>query len=102
MWDAVRCGTMVHAGGRGAGNVVRTDNERDTDIVDLTAPDPIEGDDITKARGDAFLDRLEQLLQTRGAATTRLAKESFSRPASAGVIERVALHGDLAVEALAD
>jgi hypothetical protein len=58
--------------------------------------------DITKARGDAFLDRLEQLLRTRGAATTRLAKESFSRPASAGVIERVALHGDLAVEALAD
>ena len=58
--------------------------------------------DIAKARGDEFLDRLGELLERRGATTVRLSKESFSRPASAEVIEQVAIHGDLAVEALAD
>ena len=58
--------------------------------------------DITKARGAEFLDRIEQRLRTEGAETFRLAKEIFSRPASAEVIEQVAIHGDLAVEGLAD
>jgi len=58
--------------------------------------------DITKAQGDLFLDRVEQLLRARGAETWRISKEIFSRPASAGVIEQVAIHGDLAVEGLAD
>jgi hypothetical protein len=58
--------------------------------------------DITKARGDEFLDRVEVLLQRRGARTFRIAKEAFSRPASADVIEEIAIHGDLTVEGLAD
>jgi hypothetical protein len=58
--------------------------------------------DITKARGDEFLDRMEQLLHTRGARTFRIAKEAFSRPASQEVIEEIAIHGDLTVEGLAD
>jgi hypothetical protein len=58
--------------------------------------------DITKARGDEFLDRVEHLLRARGAETFRISKETFSRPASAGVIEAIAIHGDLAVEGLAD
>lgn len=58
--------------------------------------------DITKARGAEFLDRLEQLLREAGAETQRISKEIFSRPASAEVVERVAIHGDLAVEGLAD
>ncbi|HEX2589791.1 MAG TPA: hypothetical protein VHL51_16085 [Gaiellales bacterium] len=58
--------------------------------------------DITKARGDEFLDRLEVLLRSRGAQTFRIAKEAFSRPASTEVIEEIAIHGDLAVEGLAD
>lgn len=58
--------------------------------------------DITKNRGSEFLDRIEQHLERRGAQTFRLAKETFSRPASTEVIERVAIHGDLAVEGLAD
>jgi hypothetical protein len=58
--------------------------------------------DITKARGDEFLDRMEQLLQRRGARTFRIAKEAFSRPASPDVIEEIAIHGDLTVEGLAD
>ena len=58
--------------------------------------------DITKARGAELLDRVEQRLQAEGAETFRLAKEIFSRPASVEVIEAVAIHGDLAVEGLAD
>jgi hypothetical protein len=58
--------------------------------------------DITKAQGDLFLDRVEELLRARGADTWRISKEIFSRPASAEVIEQVAIHGDLAVEGLAD
>jgi hypothetical protein len=58
--------------------------------------------DITKNRGAEFLDRIEEDLQRRGAHTFRTAKETFSRPASTEVIERVAIHGDLVVEGLAD
>jgi hypothetical protein len=58
--------------------------------------------DITKHRGREFLDRVEHNLRTSGAETFRLAKEIFSKPASAEVIEQVAIHGDLAVEGLAD
>ena len=58
--------------------------------------------DISKARGDEFLDRLEELLRAEGARTLRVSKPLFSRPAPPEVIEEVALHGDLAVEALAD
>ena len=58
--------------------------------------------DIGKARGREFLDRVEELLRDRGAETVRLAKPLFSRPAPAETIERAAIHGDLAVEALAD
>jgi hypothetical protein len=58
--------------------------------------------DISKARGAEFLDRIEELLRERGADTRRFAKPLFSRPAPAEVIEQVAIHGDLAVEGLAD
>ena len=58
--------------------------------------------DITKNRGREFLDRVEHNLRASGAETFRLAKEIFSKPASAEVIEQVAIHGDLAVEGLAD
>ncbi len=58
--------------------------------------------DITKNRGAEFLDRIEHRLREQGAETFRIAKEIFSKPASAEVIEQVAIHGDLAVEGLAD
>jgi hypothetical protein len=58
--------------------------------------------DITKNRSAEFLDRIEEHLRRRGAHTFRTAKETFSRAASSEVIERVAIHGDLAVEGLAD
>jgi hypothetical protein len=58
--------------------------------------------DISKRRGDEFLDRIEELLGDAGARTTRFAKPFFSRPAPQDVIDQVAIHGDLAVEGLAD
>jgi hypothetical protein len=58
--------------------------------------------DISKNRGAEFLDRLELHLQEHGARTMRFRKPTFSRPAPANLIEEIALHGDLAVEGLAD
>lgn len=58
--------------------------------------------DITKRRSDEFLDRLEVLLQARGAHTFRVVKEIFSKPAAPEIIRRIANRGDLAVEGLAD
>ena len=58
--------------------------------------------DIGKARGEEFLDRLGSLLEQHGATCSRISKPLFSRPAPDDVIERVAIHGDLCVEGLAD
>jgi hypothetical protein len=58
--------------------------------------------DISKNRGAEFLDRVELGLQALGATTERFAKPLFSRAASGDLIERIAIHGDLAVEGLAD
>src|SRR3954449_7008111 len=58
--------------------------------------------DISKNRGAEFLDRLELHFHERGAKPIRFRKPTFSRPAPAELIEEIALHGDLAVEGLAD
>jgi hypothetical protein len=58
--------------------------------------------DISKRRGDEFLDRIEALLNAQGAHTFRLVKEIFSKPAGPEIIKRIANRGDLAVEGLAD
>jgi hypothetical protein len=58
--------------------------------------------DINKARGDEFLDRIEELLRDQGAETVRLAKGSFSRPAAAAIVDEIALGANAAVVALAD
>jgi nucleotide-binding universal stress UspA family protein len=70
-------------------------------------PDSLEGRtiallDITKRRGDEFLDRIEELLHARGAHTFRVVKEIFSKPAAPEIIRRIANRGDLVVEGLAD
>jgi hypothetical protein len=58
--------------------------------------------DITKNRGAEFLDRIETLLQARGATTTRAAKEIFSKPAALDLIDQVASYSHAVVQALAD
>ena len=58
--------------------------------------------DIGKNRGAEFLDRVEVLLRQRGARPFRAAKEVFSKPAEAGLIDQLSQQADLVVEALAD
>ena len=58
--------------------------------------------DISKRRGDEFLDRIDELLSAHGAKTLRYRKPTFARPAPQELIEEIALHGDLVVEGLAD
>jgi hypothetical protein len=78
-------------------------------VADPLAPRPASLDgarvtllDITKRRGDEFLDRIEERLRARGAVTFRVVKEIFSKPASPEIVRRIADRGDLAVEGLAD
>jgi len=58
--------------------------------------------DITKRRGDEFLDRLDVRLREHGARPFREAKEIFSKPAAPELIKRIGNRGDLAIEGLAD
>ena len=58
--------------------------------------------DISKARGDVFLDRLEARLRERGAAVTRYRKPTFTKPAPPDLRREIAVHCDAVVEALAD
>lgn len=58
--------------------------------------------DISQRRSREFLDRIEQLLHERGATTSRHAKPTAARPATADLVEEIAIHGDLVVEGLAD
>jgi hypothetical protein len=58
--------------------------------------------DISKARGDVFLDRLEILFQSRGVKTLRFKKPTFTKPAPIPLIQEIAGKVDVVVEALAD
>jgi len=58
--------------------------------------------DISKNRGEAFLDRVEFHIEAAGARTIRWTKEIFSKPAALALIDEIACRADLVVEALAD
>jgi hypothetical protein len=58
--------------------------------------------DISKPRGDVFLDRLQELLGAQGARTERFRKPTFARPAPRAMVEEILGKSDLVVEALAD
>lgn len=58
--------------------------------------------DISKPRGDVFLDRLEELLGGRGAEVLRFRKPTFTKPAPADLRREIAERCDAVVEALAD
>jgi len=58
--------------------------------------------DISKARGDVFLDRVEARLRERGAEITRYRKPTFTKPAPPDLRQEIAVHCDAVVEALAD
>jgi hypothetical protein len=58
--------------------------------------------DISKPRGDVFLDRLEQLLADAGAKVLRFKKPTFTKPAPVDLRHEIATQCTLAIEALAD
>ncbi len=58
--------------------------------------------DIAKARGDIFLDRLEERLREQGARVERFRKPTFTKPAPVDLRQEIATRCDAVVEALAD
>jgi hypothetical protein len=58
--------------------------------------------DISKPRGDLFLDRLEQRLRQRGAEVKRFKKPTFTKPAPVDLRQQIAISCDAVIEALAD
>jgi hypothetical protein len=58
--------------------------------------------DITKARGDVFLDRLEEQLAERGVQVRRFTKPTFSKPAPIDLRHEISTQCDVVIEALAD
>jgi hypothetical protein len=58
--------------------------------------------DISKPRGDVFLDRLEQLLVASGAQVRRYKKPTFTKPAPVDLRHEIATQCTLVIEALAD
>lgn len=60
--------------------------------------------DISKAKGDHLLDRLEELLRerTQPKAIRRLRKPTFARPAPEDVRAQIVGQTDVLIEALAD
>lgn len=58
--------------------------------------------DIAKARGDVFLDRLEELLAGRGIAVRRYAKPTFTKPMPPDLRREITAQCDVVIEALAD
>ena len=58
--------------------------------------------DISKARGDVFLDRLEQRLREHGAEVARFKKPTFTKPAPPDLRQQIAVQCDAVIEALAD
>jgi hypothetical protein len=58
--------------------------------------------DITKPRGDVFLDRLQQLLTDAGAEVRRYKKPTFTKPAPVDLRQEIATQCTLVIEALAD
>ncbi len=58
--------------------------------------------DISKPRGDVFLDELERLLRARGHEVMRTAKPTFTKPAPADVRAEIEARCEAVIVALAD
>ena len=58
--------------------------------------------DISKPRGDVFLNRVEQRLTELGAHVIRYRKPTFTKPAPVDLRHEIATQCELVIEALAD
>jgi hypothetical protein len=73
----------------------------------LPRPSSLEGQvigllDISKARGNVFLDRLQELLAADGVDVRRYAKPTFTKPAPVDLRHEITTQCTLVIEALAD
>lgn len=73
----------------------------------LPRPDSIDGLtigllDIAKARGDVFLDRLDERLRERGVAVKRYKKPTNTRTAPVPLQQQIATEVNLVIEGLSD
>lgn len=58
--------------------------------------------DISKPRGDIFIDRLEDLLVQHGVTTKRYKKPTFTRVAPVDLKQQISTECDAVIESLAD
>ena len=58
--------------------------------------------DISKPRGDVFLNRVGELLRSRGAEVVRFTKPTFTKPAPVDLRHEIAARCHAVIEALAD
>jgi hypothetical protein len=58
--------------------------------------------DISKPRGDVFLNRIEHRLTELGASVIRYKKPTFTKPAPVDLRHEIATQCELVIEALAD
>ena len=58
--------------------------------------------DISKPRGDVFLDRVSERLSGLGATVNRYTKPTFTKPAPVDLRHEIATECDAVIEALAD
>lgn len=85
-----------------------TGEQQATERPRLDRPASLEGKvvgllDISKPRGDVFLDRLEQGLRQRGVADlVRFSKPTYTKPAPVDLRHEISTTCDLVIEALAD
>jgi len=73
----------------------------------LPRPDALDGKtvgilDISKPRGDVFLDRIHELLSERGITVKRYMKPTVSRPAPVPLAQQIGAEVNLVIEGLAD
>jgi hypothetical protein len=73
----------------------------------VARPDALEGRavgllDISKPRGDVFLDRIEDRLVALGARVERYRKPTFAKPAPVDLRHEISQQCEVVIEALAD
>lgn len=73
----------------------------------LPRPESLDGKvvgllDISKPRGNVFLDRIEEQLAALGVSVKRYSKPTFTRPAPTELKQQMASEVDVLVEGLAD
>jgi hypothetical protein len=84
-----------------------TDERAPTERAPLPRPASLDGAcvgllDISKPRGDVFLDRLQELLAERGLTVRRYAKPTYTKPMPPDLRREIAAECDVVIEALAD